>query len=194
MITRVEIPKLTLTMDNGTLVKWLKQEGESVEKDEPLFELETDKTVVEVPSPVRGLLKKIVVLAGEVSVGTAVAFIGDAADQLPDFAESPGIKSPDIRVFAPTTQPSRHEGVGSARATPAARDASVGRRRSGGPERRSGCAGVDGGSRARRRLHVAARPRRGVRAVSSGRSGAAATAIVLIGRAPHLVRVPVAFG
>jgi peptidoglycan/LPS O-acetylase OafA/YrhL len=54
--------------------------------------------------------------------------------------------------------------------------------------------GIQAGRWTSARINSALRPRRGVRAVSSGRSGAAATAIVLIGRAPHLVRAPVAFG
>jgi pyruvate dehydrogenase E2 component (dihydrolipoamide acetyltransferase) len=125
MITPVEIPKLTLTMESATLVKWLKLEGESVEKDEPLFELETDKTVVEMPSPTRGLLRRIIVREGEVSVGTTIAIIGDAADQLPDI--TPGItkgeasKSTNAPVSMPATPPPRSDVPGGARATPAAR-------------------------------------------------------------------------
>jgi pyruvate dehydrogenase E2 component (dihydrolipoamide acetyltransferase) len=121
MITHVEIPKLTLTMDSATLVKWLKQEGEPVEKDESLFELETDKTVVDVPSPSRGLLKKILVREGTVAVGKTVAFIGDAVDQLPDIAEEKGSKSPGVPISTRTTLPRQSEEVGSVRATPAAR-------------------------------------------------------------------------
>src|SRR4051794_33412963 len=106
MITPVEIPKLTLTMESGTLVKWLKLEGESVEKGEPLFELETDKTIVEMPSPTRGLLRKVIVREGEVSVGMTIAFIGDADDELPDI--NPGVKkggaskSPTVPISVPT--------------------------------------------------------------------------------------------
>lgn len=121
MITPVEIPKLTLTMESGTLVKWLKLEGESVEKDEPLFELETDKTVVEMPSPIRGLLKKIIVREGEVSVGATVAFIGDATDQLPDITKGEASKSPNAPVSVPATSPPRSDVPGGMRATPAAR-------------------------------------------------------------------------
>ena len=121
MITRVEIPKLTLTMEEATIVKWLKQEGERVEKDELLFEVETDKTVVEVPSPTRGLVKKILVRAGAVAVGTTVAWIGETADHIPNVAESKASKSLEGTVSARTTLPSRSEELSSARATPAAR-------------------------------------------------------------------------
>jgi len=121
MITLVEIPKMTLTMDSATLVKWLKQEGEPVEKDESLFELETDKTVVEVPSPGRGLLKKILIRDGVVEVGKTVAFIGDASDRLPEVAEKKGGKSTGIRASTRTAPPFQPAQVSGGRATPAAR-------------------------------------------------------------------------
>jgi pyruvate dehydrogenase E2 component (dihydrolipoamide acetyltransferase) len=121
MITRVEIPKLTLTMDSGTLVKWLKQEGEPVEKGEALFQLETDKTVVEMPSPERGLLKKIVVREGTVAVGKTVAFIGDTSDPLPEVVEDKGGKPLGLEGLGRTALPAQSAEVGSVRATPAAR-------------------------------------------------------------------------
>lgn len=120
MITLVEIPKLTLTMDSATLVKWLKLEGEPVEKDESLFELETDKTIVEVPSPGRGLLRKILVRDGVVEVGKTVAFIADASDQLPDAGEDTGSRSVAIQPLARATSPGPAQ-VGGGRVTPAAR-------------------------------------------------------------------------
>jgi pyruvate dehydrogenase E2 component (dihydrolipoamide acetyltransferase) len=121
MITRVEIPRLTLTMDGGTLVKWLKQEGDLVERDESLFELETDKTVVEMPSPSRGMLRKILVRDGAVAVGATVAFIGDASDQLPDVDVAEGVAPPGIQVSGVGTRPPKPEEAGGVRATPAAR-------------------------------------------------------------------------
>jgi len=84
MITPIEVPKLTLTMDGGTLVRWLKNEGEPVQKDDVLFELETDKTTVEVASPASGQLKKILIKEGAVVVGSTVGFIGGEEDDLPD--------------------------------------------------------------------------------------------------------------
>ena len=122
MITPIEIPKLTLTMDGGTLVKWLKQEGEAVEKDELLFELETDKTLVEVSSPAHGLLKKILVREGTVTVGMTVAFIGEAADRLPDVAADASTGGPAMgRVSSPDTERPPLAGMDKVRATPAAR-------------------------------------------------------------------------
>jgi len=83
MITPIEVPKLTLTMEEGTLLRWLKKEGEPVQKDEMLFELETDKATVEVASPASGQLKKILIREGAVVVGSTVGFIGKAEDDLP---------------------------------------------------------------------------------------------------------------
>ncbi len=119
MITRVEIPKLTLTMDSARLVKWLKQEGEPVEKDESLLELETDKAVVDVPSPGRGLIRKILVREGSVAVGHTVAFIGDASDQVPDGLEKEG--STGIHLADGTAPVGQSAETVNVRATPAAR-------------------------------------------------------------------------
>lgn len=120
MITCVEIPKLTLTMEGGTILRWLKQENEPVEKDDILFELETDKAVVEVPSPAQGILKKILLHEGEVPVGKTIAFIGDASDAIPEIA-------PDTPLaVSPATAVSRVRGeelepAAVLRTTPAAR-------------------------------------------------------------------------
>ena len=121
MITPVEIPKLTLTMDSARLVKWLKQEGEPVEKDESLLELETDKAVVDVPSPGRGLIRKILVREGSVAVGHTVAFIGDASDQVPDSLDKEGIPSTRIHLADGTAPLGQSAETVNVRATPAAR-------------------------------------------------------------------------
>jgi 2-oxoglutarate dehydrogenase E2 component (dihydrolipoamide succinyltransferase) len=76
------MPQLGETIVEGTILKWLKQEGETIAVDEPLFEISTDKVDTEVPSPVAGTVTKILVAEGEtVAVGTALAEIsGDTAD------------------------------------------------------------------------------------------------------------------
>jgi pyruvate dehydrogenase E2 component (dihydrolipoamide acetyltransferase) len=74
--TAVTMPQLGETVVEGTITKWLKQEGDSVERDEPLFEISTDKVDTEVPSPLAGKLVQIKVPEGEtVSVGTELAMI-----------------------------------------------------------------------------------------------------------------------
>src|SRR5688500_19937541 len=74
----VKMPQLGETVVEGTITKWLKQEGDMVEEDELLVEISTDKVDSEVPSSMAGKLQKILVQEGEtVSVGTALAVIGE---------------------------------------------------------------------------------------------------------------------
>src|SRR6478672_7922720 len=73
-------------MESGTIVRWLKSEGEPVEKGEPLFELDTDKVTQEVEAEAAGVLLKIAVPEGEVPVGQTVAFIGAAGEDVPEVA------------------------------------------------------------------------------------------------------------
>jgi pyruvate dehydrogenase E2 component (dihydrolipoamide acetyltransferase) len=71
------MPKLSDTMLEGTLLKWFKHEGDYIQQGETLFEVETDKAVLEVASSVSGMLTQILVQAGEkVPVGTAIAIVG----------------------------------------------------------------------------------------------------------------------
>ena len=75
--TTVTMPELGESITEGTITRWLKQEGDRVEADEPLFEVSTDKVDTEVPSPVAGVLKSIKVQADEtVEVGAELAVIG----------------------------------------------------------------------------------------------------------------------
>jgi len=77
MATPVKMPELGESITEGTITRWLKQEGDQVEADEPLFEVSTDKVDTEVPSPVAGVLKTIKVQADEtVEVGAELAVIG----------------------------------------------------------------------------------------------------------------------
>ena len=77
-MTTIRMPQLGETIVEGTILKWLKQEGESIERDEPLFEISTDKVDTEVPSSVGGTLTKILVQEGQtVPVGTDLAEVSD---------------------------------------------------------------------------------------------------------------------
>jgi pyruvate dehydrogenase E2 component (dihydrolipoamide acetyltransferase) len=87
--TEVILPRLGQGMESGTIVRWLKSEGEAVEKGEPLFELDTDKVTQEVEAEASGVLLKIAVAEGEVSVGRTVAFIGKEGEDLPDVPAEP---------------------------------------------------------------------------------------------------------
>ena len=76
MATEVKLPRLGQGMESGTIVRWLKTEGEAVSKGEPLYELDTDKVTQEVEAESDGVLLKIVIADGEVDVGTTVGIIG----------------------------------------------------------------------------------------------------------------------
>src|SRR4051794_20333148 len=77
MPTSVTMPALGESVTEGTVTRWLKQEGEQVEVDEPLLEVSTDKVDTEIPSPAAGVLSKILVAEDEtVEVGAELAVIG----------------------------------------------------------------------------------------------------------------------
>jgi pyruvate dehydrogenase E2 component (dihydrolipoamide acetyltransferase) len=77
-MTTIKMPQLGETIVEGTILKWLKQEGEQIERDEPLFEISTDKVDTEVPSSVSGTVAKILVQEGQtVPVGTDVAEVSE---------------------------------------------------------------------------------------------------------------------
>jgi pyruvate dehydrogenase E2 component (dihydrolipoamide acetyltransferase) len=77
-MTTIKMPQLGETIVEGTILKWLKQEGETIERDEPLFEISTDKVDTEVPSSVGGTVTKILVEEGQtVPVGTDLAEVSE---------------------------------------------------------------------------------------------------------------------
>lgn len=79
------MPKLGMDMEEGLIVKWLKAEGDPVQKGEPLAEIETDKSTVEVESPAEGLVLKLYYEEGtEKACGTPIAVIGRAGEEIPD--------------------------------------------------------------------------------------------------------------
>jgi pyruvate dehydrogenase E2 component (dihydrolipoamide acetyltransferase) len=88
MATEIKLPRLGQGMESGTIVKWLKSEGDQVEKGEPLYELDTDKVTQEVEADASGVLLKIAVESGEVEVGKTIAVIGEAGEQVEAPAEA----------------------------------------------------------------------------------------------------------
>src|SRR5215212_8990393 len=81
MPTSVTMPALGESVTEGTVTRWLKQEGDQVEADEPLLEVSTDKVDTEIPSPAAGVLTKILVAEDEtVEVGSELAVIGGDGD------------------------------------------------------------------------------------------------------------------
>ena len=76
MAVEVLMPKLGMSMEEGSIVKWLKQEGEPVAKEEPLLEIESEKITIEVNATTGGKLSKILCAEGNtVPVGTTIALI-----------------------------------------------------------------------------------------------------------------------
>ncbi|THV43291.1 2-oxoglutarate dehydrogenase, E2 component, dihydrolipoamide succinyltransferase [Glycomyces buryatensis] len=95
MSTSVTMPALGESVTEGTVTQWLKKEGDTVEVDEPLLEVSTDKVDTEVPSPVAGVVLKIVAAEdAEVEIGGVLAIIGD-----------PSEASGDAPAAAPTPEP-----------------------------------------------------------------------------------------
>lgn len=81
MAFSVQMPALGESVTEGTVTRWLKQEGDTVELDEPLVEVSTDKVDTEIPSPAAGVLTKIIAQEDDtVEVGGELAVIGDAKD------------------------------------------------------------------------------------------------------------------
>lgn len=97
MIHEVTMPAMGADMTEGTVVKWLKAEGDQISRGDKLAEIETDKTVVEMEAYADGLLRKILLPDGsKVPVGTPLAFIGNADDELPDSDSSAEEPQPEI--------------------------------------------------------------------------------------------------
>lgn len=83
MITKIVMPPLGETMDEGMIVRWLKKEGEPVSRGDALLEVETDKVVIEVESFGNGILRKIIVGDGEtVPIGELIGIIADPDDNI----------------------------------------------------------------------------------------------------------------
>src|SRR5947199_5203428 len=117
MADEVKLPRLGQGMESGTIVKWLKSEGDSVEKGEPLYELDTDKVTQEVEAEAAGVLLKIAIAEGEVPVGTTIAFIGEKGESVPDVsgngkASAPAKDEAETEIPAePTAEDSAPERV-----------------------------------------------------------------------------------
>src|SRR3982750_2135300 len=101
-INEVSMPKLGESVTEGTLSSWLKQVGDTVAFDDPLFEVSTDKVDSEIPSPYDGVLLEVLVSPGDtVPVGTPLARIGPAD------ATGPGEHPPTHQTPPPPARPDR---------------------------------------------------------------------------------------
>ncbi len=111
MPTDVIMPQMGESIFEGTITKWLKKAGDSVQRDEPLFEISTDKVDAEIPSPASGTLAEIKVEAGAtVQINTVVATIGEAGSAA---ASAPAAENP--ATPAPPKQEAKQEAKPEAR-------------------------------------------------------------------------------
>jgi pyruvate dehydrogenase E2 component (dihydrolipoamide acetyltransferase) len=117
MSEEVKMPQMGESIAEGTIVRWLKQVGDSVKRDEPLFEISTDKVDAEIPAPASGVLSEIKVKEGEtVAVNTVVAVInGDGAKPA---AEAPKQETP--KQEAPKQEAPKQEAAQPAQTAPPA--------------------------------------------------------------------------
>src|SRR5438270_4596533 len=100
MPTDVIMPQMGESIFEGTITKWLKKPGDTVQRDEPLFEISTDKVDAEIPAPASGTLSEIKVDAGNtVQINTVVAVIG----------EGDGAVASTPAAAAPKQEPAREE-------------------------------------------------------------------------------------
>ena len=107
MATDVIMPQMGESIFEGTVTKWLKKPGEKVERDEPLFEISTDKVDAEIPSPAAGVLKEIKVAEGQtVPIQTVVGVIdadgAGAASAVPAPAPAKTEAKPQAKAEAKT--------------------------------------------------------------------------------------------
>jgi len=138
MAVEVKLPRLGQGMESGTIVRWLKSEGDTVAKGEPLYELDTDKVTQEVEADAGGVLLKIVVADGEVDVGTTVAVLGAQDEDVSELvvgaaegdggapaaapvAAAPVAAAPAAAIPVPTEEEAREERDERIKASPLAR-------------------------------------------------------------------------
>jgi pyruvate dehydrogenase E2 component (dihydrolipoamide acetyltransferase) len=122
MASEVKLPRLGQGMEAGTITRWLKQEGDTVAKGEPLFEIDTDKVTQEVESDYAGVLLRIALAEGEAPVGQTIAWIGKEGEQIEEIAQpeqphDPGMpQSAEKPAEAPNRESEREEGRAAAAA------------------------------------------------------------------------------
>ena len=105
MPTDVIMPQMGESIFEGTITKWLKKPGDTVQRDEPLFEISTDKVDAEIPSPASGVLTEVKIAEGNtVQINTVVGVIGEADGQPAAAAPRPPASParPTIRPAPPT--------------------------------------------------------------------------------------------
>src|SRR5690242_3862149 len=150
MATDVLMPQMGESIFEGTITKWLKKPGDKVQRDEPLFEISTDKVDAEIPAPAAGVLKEIKVKEGAtVQVNTVVGVIdaegGAAKASAPAPAQAKAAPAqPAPSQSASAASSSQADGAPAAQQPPATeKSAPVQEERSSAPAGANGGAGID---------------------------------------------------
>ncbi|MDT4954679.1 MAG: hypothetical protein QOJ02_2817 [Acidobacteriota bacterium] len=108
MATQVVMPKLSPTMEEGQISRWLKQEGDKVSMGEPLAEIDTDKATMEMQALGNGVLRKILLKEGEsVPLGQMIAIIGEPDEDISALLKQAEAGSQQTQVAAPEAQPDK---------------------------------------------------------------------------------------
>src|SRR5262245_27878822 len=109
-MTNVVMPQMGESIAEGTIVRWIKKVGDTIDRDEPLFEISTDKVDAEIPSPVAGVLTEIKVKEGEtVPVNSVVATIGAAGEVKTESDNTPSDSLPEAAAGQPEKVTNRSE-------------------------------------------------------------------------------------
>lgn len=104
MVMRVLMPRLSVTMKDGIVVQWLKEEGDTVREGEPLMAIETEKVSYEIEAPTSGVLRKILAKEGDiVPVAEAVAIITAPGEEVPE-VEAPPVKLRERIIASPAAK------------------------------------------------------------------------------------------
>src|SRR3977135_2474677 len=123
MASEVKLPRLGQGMEAGTITKWLKQEGDTVAKGEPLFEIDTDKVTQEVESDYAGVLLRITLTEVGAPVGQTIAWIGNAGEEIKEAPapEDTGMPPSAEKPAEARSRDLEREAGGAAAAAPAGR-------------------------------------------------------------------------
>src|SRR5216110_1760112 len=106
MATQVVMPKLSPTMEEGQLTRWLKKEGDKVAMGEPLAEVDTDKATMEMQALSNGVLRKILIKEGESApLGEPIAIIGEPDEDISELLKTASTPKPEKAAEAPQSMP-----------------------------------------------------------------------------------------
>src|SRR5260370_30278954 len=108
MATQVVMPKLSPTMEEGQLTRWLKKEGDKVSMGEPLAEIDTDKATMEMQALSNGVLRKILIKEGESApLGQPIAIIGEPDEDISSLLAAARTKPSESSSPQPATEESK---------------------------------------------------------------------------------------